>query len=221
MFKTGLVIYLTAKLLWLPQETALRAPLLQLPDTSLVNQYPAVLYKQQQQNIALQEIKLNRAKKLPLLNAGYSNQSIIGYQNIDGADKYYNGSKRFSTVLAGIGIPIFSRSLNARIRSSEAQYRAVQLEYADTVALQKTALQQLLLQYQKNEQTLNNYQQAVTKQAAVIYENATLQFTNGAINYLEWAMLINQAISLEANYIDALNERNRTVAELNSYSPNF
>lgn len=212
---------LNSSTLWLPQETALRAPLSQLPDTAAVSQYPAVLYKQQQQNIALQEIKLNRAKKLPLLNAGYTNQSIIGYQNVDGTEKYFNASKRFSSVIAGIGIPIFSRSLNARIRSSEAQYRAVQSEYADTLALQKTALQQLLLQYQKNEQTLNNYQQAVTKQVAVIYENATLQYTNGAINYLEWAMLINQAISLEANYIDALSERNRTVAELNSYSPNF
>jgi cobalt-zinc-cadmium resistance protein CzcA len=212
---------LNSNTLWLPKDTALRAPLLQLPDTSLVNQLPAVLCKQQQQNIALQEIKLNKAKKLPLLNAGYSNQSIIGYQNVDGTEKYYSGSKRFSSVIAGIGIPIFSKSLNARIRSSEAQYRAVQAEYADTVALQKTALQQLLLQYQRSEQTLNNYQQAVNKQVSVIYENATLQFTNGAINYLEWAMLINQAISLEANYIDALSERNRTVAELNSYSPNF
>ena len=212
---------LNSNTLWLPQETALRTPLLQVPDTSLVSQLPAILYKQQQQNIVLQEIKLNKAKKLPLLNAGYSNQSIIGYQNVDGSEKYYSASKRFSSVIAGIGIPIFRKSLNARIRSSEAQYRAVQAEYADTLALQKTALQQLLLQYQKNEQILNSYQQAVTKQVAVIYENATLQFTNGAISYLEWAMLINQAISLEANYIDALSERNRTVAELNSYSPNF
>jgi cobalt-zinc-cadmium resistance protein CzcA len=169
----------------------------------------------------LREIKLNRAKKLPLLNAGYSNQSIIGYQNVGGAEKYFNASRRFSSVIAGIGIPVFSKALNARIRSSEAQYRAAQAEYADTLALQKAALQQLILQYQKNEQMLNNYQQAVNKQASVIYENAALQFANGAINYLEWTILINQAISLEVAYIDALNERNRTVAELNSYSPDF
>ncbi|TKK71634.1 CusA/CzcA family heavy metal efflux RND transporter [Ilyomonas limi] len=212
---------LNSNTLWLPEESESITPLLSLPDTSFVSQYPAILRKQQQQHIALQEIKLNRAKKLPLLNAGYSNQSIIGYQHVNGTEKYFNASKRFSSVIAGIGIPIFSKSLNARIRGSEAQYRAVQAEYADTLALQKAALQQLILQYQKQEQTLNNYRQAVTKQVAVIYENATLQFVNGAISYLEWAMLINQAISLEASYIDALNERNKTVAELNSYSPDF
>ncbi len=212
---------LNSNTLWLPLMTTLRTPLLPLPDTASISQYPFLQYRFQQQNIALQEIKLNRAKKLPLLTMGYSNQSIIGYQNTGVEEKYYGASHRFSSVMAGISFPVFSKSLNARIHSSEAQYRAVQAAYADTLALQQSTLQQLVLQYQKNEQTLSNYQQAVSRQAAVIYENATLQFTNGAINYLEWAMLINQAISLEAAYIDALNERNRTVAELNSYSAGF
>ena len=73
----------------------------------------------------------------------------------------------------------------------------------------------------KKYQTLNYFQQSALKNAAVLYQNADLQFNNGAINFLEWTMLVNQSISLQSGYIDALNEYNKTVIELNAYSPNF
>ncbi|MEJ7683473.1 MAG: hypothetical protein WKG06_37580 [Segetibacter sp.] len=44
---------------------------------------------------------------------GYTNQSIIGTQNVNGVNKYYNASKRFSSVIAGINIPIFTGYLKA------------------------------------------------------------------------------------------------------------
>lgn len=206
---------------FVPEQADLKVALINLPDTGSINQHPVVLFKKQQQEIAKQEIKLNKARTLPLLNAGYSNQSIIGSQNINGSEHYFTSARRFSSVLAGISIPIFNRSGRARVAASESQYVAVQAEYADTLALQKSAVQQLILRYKKNEQTVKYYETVALNQASILSENATLQYNNGAINFLEWSMLINQSINLQSEYISALSERNRTVIELNTYAPNF
>jgi cobalt-zinc-cadmium resistance protein CzcA len=198
-----------------------RAALINLPDTSAISQYPLLVWKKQQQDIVQHEVQVNRSRKLPLLNVGYTNQSFVGSAIINGINKNYTAANRFSTVLAGVGIPLFTGSANAKIASGQARYEALQVEYADTVAMEKSHIQQLILRHKKNTETLNYFEKGALKNAEVLYGNATLQFNNGAINFLEWTMLVNQAITLQAEYINALNEWNKTVIELNGYSPNF
>lgn len=49
----------------------------------------------QQAVIAEQNKKLESASVLPDFNVGYFNQSLIGTQTVNGADVYFDGSKRF------------------------------------------------------------------------------------------------------------------------------
>ncbi|MEO5891913.1 MAG: TolC family protein, partial [Ferruginibacter sp.] len=181
------------------------------------NQYAAIALKKQRQEIVIKEIGVLRAKKLPMISVGYNNQSFTGFQKVDGVDKYFSASKRFSSVSAGLNIPLFANAANARIRATNSLLEVSKAEYADTLALQKLLLQQLILKYRKDSQTWAHYKNAVSEQAAVIYENAHLQYYNGAINFLEFSLLINEAIKLEAGYTDALHEINKTVIELNTY----
>ncbi len=207
--------------MYVPVEVGVKANLIDLPDTSTINRSALLQYKKQQQQIVHNEWLLAKTRKLPLLNFGYNNQSFVGTQTINGVNKTYTAANRFSSYIAGINIPLFTTSIKAKIASAGIRYQAAQVEYEDTLALQKSALQQLIIQSKKNTETLNYYQTSALKNAEILYQNATLQFNNGAINFLEWAMLVNQAISLQAGYIDALNEYNQTVIELNAYSPNF
>ena len=61
------------------------------------------------------------------------------------------------------------------------------------------------------------FESKALKQAQTITGTANLQFLNGEINYLEWVLLINQAIRIESDYIEAANNRNSALAELNFY----
>ncbi len=212
---------LASRQTFVPADKELKIDLRQFPDSASILQTPAVQFKKGQQAIVAQELSVIRAKKLPLINAGYTNQSFVGYERISNADVYYGSSNRFSSFAAGVSFPLFTRSLNARIKAAQIRVTAVDAELADTLALQEFIISQQQLRLQKNQQTLAYYKEAILKQASVIYQNATLQYNNGAINFLEWSMLVNQAIGLEADYIDALTEYNRTVIELNAYSPDF
>jgi cobalt-zinc-cadmium resistance protein CzcA len=48
----------------------------------------------------------------------------------------------------------------------------------------------------------------------LIFETAQKQFVNGDINYLDWAMLVNQSIAIQSNYQDAILKLNESAIEL-------
>lgn len=52
----------------------------------------------------------------------------------------------------------------------------------------------------------------------LIISTANRQFYEGEINYLEWTMLINQALDIQNKNIDALKRLNDQVIELNALS---
>lgn len=103
----------------------------------------------------------------------------------------------------------------------QIRYNAAGAEYADTLAYETAILHELILRHEKNAQALNYYESSALKQSDTIIDNASLQLSKGSISYLEWIVLANQAISLQAGYIDALSDWNNTIIELNSYAPNF
>lgn len=219
--QTQFAYFLNSKQLFVPVIIDAKATLINLPDTFAIAHSPALQWKKQQQDIVNKELNLARTRKLPLLNFGYTNQSFTGIANVNDANKTYGAANRFSSYTAGVNIPLFTGSIKARIASGEIRYRAVQAEYEDTLALQRSTASQLILRHRKNTETLNYFLNSALKNAEVLYQNANLQFNNGAINFLEWTMLVNQSVSLQSGYIDALNEWNRTVIDLNAYSPNF
>jgi cobalt-zinc-cadmium resistance protein CzcA len=113
---------------------------------------------------------------------------------------------------------LFNKAVKARVAAGKYDYNAKQAEYSEVVRQQKTFLTQLLLQYKKNEQQISYYEQHALKQARMLREHSTLQLNSGAISYIEWMMLVQQSIQLEADYFNALNDWNSTIIELNAYS---
>lgn len=132
-------------------------------------------------------------------------------------EKHYTGSDRFSSVVAGVDIPIFVRPVKARIAAGKYHFDLAQVEYREAQRQLEASRAQLLLQYRKAEQQLRYYEQYALRQARLLREHSTLQLNSGDISYLEWMMLIHQSIQLQAGYFAALQEWNATVIELNAY----
>ena len=74
---------------------------------------------------------------------------------------------------------------------------------------------QLSESYQRNLEIVNYYESEGLKNATVVTETIQKQFTNGEINYLDFVMLINQAISIQSNYADAVKMLNDTIIQIN------
>jgi cobalt-zinc-cadmium resistance protein CzcA len=200
------------------QGSNVKAALTVLPDVSLVFNHPALRMQKQQQQVALREIDVQKAKMLPTLSLGYTNQSFRGWQNVDGTETYFSGTSRFSSVMAGINIPVFKAAQKSRVAASQLQYQRAGAEYLEAIRQQQLQLRQWLLQYRKAQQYLTYFEQSALKQARVLREQGMMQLTSGVISHLEWILLVNQSIQIEAEYFAALQEWNQAVIELNAYS---
>ncbi|HEY1114919.1 MAG TPA: efflux RND transporter permease subunit, partial [Chitinophagaceae bacterium] len=205
---------------FVPVRGSVKAVLLALPDTAVAVNHPLLRTRQQQQQVARSELEVQRSKLLPQLSLGYVNQSFRGVQNVDGVEKHYTARDRFSSVLAGVDIPIFARAQKARITAGRYQLDLSQVEYQETLRQLQAQREELLLQYRKAEKQLLYYEQYALKQARILREHSTLQLSSGDISYLEWMMLVHQSIQLQAGYFAALNAWNATVIELNAYADN-
>ncbi|MBB1285810.1 CusA/CzcA family heavy metal efflux RND transporter [Flavisolibacter sp. BT320] len=201
-----------------PVGDSAKAILTVLPDVSLLVNHPSLRALKQEQEVAGRNIAVQKSGLLPQVSIGYFNQSLRGVQNIDGVEKFFGGGSRFSSVQAGVNIPLFRQAQKARIAASEIQYEATGADYKEAYRRQKTVLESLLLQYGKAQGQVRYYEEHALRQARLLREQASLKLGSGDISHLEWILLVNQAIQLEADYFSTLQTWNETVIELAAYS---
>lgn len=180
-------------------------------DTASLNNHPTIQVLQQQKNISQVTTQLERSKLLPNLNLGYSNMSIQG----TGADNViYPKSARFSAIQFGVGLPLFFGSQKAKINSSKTLELMDENNYQLGLQTLKAESQSAFKQYQTHLQTVKYYEEHALKNADLITKTANQQFANGDINYLEWTILINNTISIQSDYVDALKNLNQSIIQL-------
>ncbi|HRO47177.1 CusA/CzcA family heavy metal efflux RND transporter [Agriterribacter sp.] len=201
--------------LLLPAYTSLKMESTILADSASVTAHPQIQYSQLQEKIATAQTGVEKAKLSPDFAVGYSNQSIIGYHSADGVhQKYYSGSNRFHIASLTVGIPLFNGAAKARIKAGRIQEEVAGINTKATEQFIKHNLQQLTTTYQKEQNNLQYYENTGLQQAELIIQTAKLSFENGEISYLEWTTLMNNAVSIRLNYIDAVHQYNQTLIEL-------
>ena len=180
-------------------------------DTSAIGKHPTLQILQQQKEISAVKTQLEKSKLLPNLNIGYYNMSMMG----TGADNlFYNSSTRFNSVQFGLGVPLFFGSQKAKINSSKTLELISQNNYQIGLQTLNAEYQAAFKQYQTQLQTVKYFEETALKNANTITKTANQQFANGDINYLEWTMLINNAVSIQSNYTDAVKNLNQSIIQL-------
>jgi cobalt-zinc-cadmium resistance protein CzcA len=197
-----------------PDKATSKVDLLLFTDTASLNKHPVLNVIRQQQQIADATIQLEKSRLLPDLSIGYNNVSIQG----TGADnKTYSTSKRFSSVQFGIGIPIFNKAQKAKINSAKFSKQVAESNYSARLQMLQTEYQVAIAQYNKYIQTVQYFESKALNNASLIVTTANLQLANGSINYLEWVQVINQAIAVRSDYIEAVRSVNESVIQLNYF----
>ena len=80
--------------------------------------------------------------------------------------------------------------------------------------------QQALKMYKQQLKAVAYYETTALKNAAVLIETAGMQFAAGEINYMEYTLLLNQAININSGYYDAMMKLNEAAYELNYLTKN-
>ncbi|MCW5908017.1 MAG: CusA/CzcA family heavy metal efflux RND transporter [Chitinophagales bacterium] len=188
------------------------------PDTSQASANPLLAREMHRMNVLEHQWKLERNKLAPDFNLGYYNTSFIGWQKVDNTDVYFNASKRFNMLSAGISIPLFFSGQAAKIASAKKSWLKAQNDFAVEKQKLNTAFDAAVANVKKYEQSLAYYESAVLNNANTIIETANKQFAAGEISYIEWTMLLNQSIGIKSEYTDLVYQYNQSVFELEKIS---
>ncbi len=158
--------------------------------------------------------KTEQARLLPEFKVGYNNQSLIGVQQIAGREQYFNSGKRFSYVTVGVGIPVFSKASNSRIAAAKTEWERSRTEAEYAAQQTATSLANSVRNVQKYLHSLHYYESQALKNADLILTTADGQFNAGVIDYLQWVILADQAITIKAEYLSAIDAYNQAAIAL-------
>jgi len=115
----------------------------------------------------------------------------------------------------GIGIPIFTKAQKSKISSAKLGKQIAENNFYTELQSLESHYQSLLVQYQKSLQAVAYFETKALKNADLLTTTANLQLNAGNINYLEWVQVVNPAISIKNDYIEAVKMLNNITIQLN------
>lgn len=185
-----------------------------LSDSTSFNNNPSLGYIKQQVEVSRIEKKLEQSQMLPDLNVGYFSQTIIGTQDVNGIPHDFGKDYRFSGIQAGISIPLWIKPYTARSKAAKINYQIAQTE-AENFSRQLTGnYQSLIDEFNKFSSSVSYYERQAVPEADMIIEQATSSYKAGALDYLEFVLTLNRALTIKQNYLDALKDCNQTIISI-------
>lgn len=183
-------------------------------DTVALGANPSAGFMQQQVEVARWEKNVERSRALPDLSVGYFSQTMQGVQDINGVPRTFGPRDRLNGIQAGIAIPLWfapytSKAKAARIKQQAAQTNAEYFSKSLTGSY-KT----LQGEYYKYGTSVDFYEKQAVPEAGLIIEQATRSYKAGAMDYIDYILTINRALSIKQSYLEALNDYNQTIISL-------
>ncbi|MDB4286172.1 CusA/CzcA family heavy metal efflux RND transporter [bacterium] len=166
--------------------------------------HPALSYYSDAMKLSNQQLTLEKQKLLPDLNASI-------FQGVNNG----TGIQSYSGFQVGVAIPFWFGSHKSKIIAAKTGTNILELEsnnYEVGLTSKYEALQSDLRQF---EEGLTYYEKTGKKLAEETLFHAVKSFQNGEINFLQYTQLLDNAKSIESNYLTTLFQYNMTVLESN------
>jgi cobalt-zinc-cadmium resistance protein CzcA len=185
-------------------------------DSTQIQSHPYVLMYESLNESAKRRKQVAASRFLPEFSLGVQSQTIQGM----GADNInYGLSSRFTSIQAGIGIPLFFGASRANLKAAgvETQISALQYKMAQREMENKKFI--LWSNYKNCLSSYLLYQKRSVAESELTIKTASQLFQSGEINFLDYTQLINQAAAIQSDYADALYQVNEAITELNYFLP--
>jgi cobalt-zinc-cadmium resistance protein CzcA len=124
-------------------------------------------------------------------------------------------AKRFHSAVIGVGIPLFNKAQKLAIEAQRVNEKIAENNYQLALNNLNMQYKQYTIQYQNALKETDYFQNDGLKNAETILKTANLQFYNGEINYLDYVLLVNQALDIRNRSIDSVKKLNDAVTEMN------
>lgn len=199
----------------IPADSVLtRVDLAPVNDSSQLSHNNDMELARQQLALATRERRLEASRLLPEFKVGLFSQTIKGSQEVNGSSVVYGGGDRFTGVQAGISIPLWFGPYASRNRAAKIEEHIARTNVAYFQRSVENSYSSLLDEYGKYLSSVNYYEGQAIPEANLIIEQSMRSYKAGALDYLEYILTLNRALSIKQGYLDALNGLNQTAVEI-------
>lgn len=180
-------------------------------DSTMLENNPSLQYMVQQITLFENKKSVMKSSALPEFNFGYFNQSMIGIQTINGVDQMVDGTTRFTGFTAGISIPLWYKPWSSRIRATsyDVQNARVESDYIQDLLISQYS--EASQEYHKLKQSLDYFDNTGLKQADLLLKNAQKSYELGAIDYIGYVQILEQALKIKSDYLMKQNQFNQNI----------
>ena len=215
IFNQKLQTLLNTSLTILPADTLLlRRNFLPNADSAAVQGNPQLALAKHQTELSHIETRLEKSKLLPDLSIGYFSQTIKGEQTVNGVPRTFGAGDRFSGAQIGISVPLWFTPNAAKIKAARLKEKVMQVNAENYSKSLSGNYNSLLGEYAKYNNSLNYYEKQAVPEADLIISQATKSYKAGEIDYLDYIQSLGRALSIKQNYLDALNNYNQTIINI-------
>jgi heavy metal efflux system protein len=182
-----------------------------LPD---VVQNPTLRFGKQAIEVARKEKKLESSRVMPEFEVGYFNQSLIGPQNINGTETYFNSDERFQGFIVGISLPIVFTPAKARIKAADYSVQLAEARYKSDELTLSRQLAAAVQEIEKNKASIEYYRASALAHASMLLDQSSKAFRAGELEYTAHLQNVRQVILIREGYLSAVHEMNNNTITL-------
>ncbi|MGI9649783.1 CusA/CzcA family heavy metal efflux RND transporter [Chryseobacterium sp. RLHN22] len=185
-------------------------------DSSTIAKHPLVKAFYQEMEIAEKNKNVEKSQGLPEFTIGYTNQSLIGFQNVNGMEQYFNSGNRFHSATIGVSIPLTFGATKARMQSFDYQKQMAESNAKFQQKQLEAQLENALNQYQQNVKQYEYYVNQAIPNAEKITKAGQLGYKTGEISYVEYLFALQTATNIQLKYLESIQQVNESVIVINS-----
>ena len=168
-----------------------------------VSNHPIIALQQQNTRISNAEIALQQTLKLPEFSGRFFTQRLYGLKD------------PFSGFSVSAAIPILGKeAYKSKLQAAETEKQLQEQKLQYTTKMLTAEYQQQQTNVLKNVNALQFYETVGLEQANEIIKAANQSYRAGEISYADFSLYLTQAIDIQKNYLDKLNEYNHSVIQL-------
>lgn len=198
-----------------PADTILkRIDFTPVPDSIALEENPSVGYMKQQVEVSRFEKKVERSRMAPDFSVGYFSQTMQGEQEINGIPRTFGPGDRFTGIRAGIDIPFWFKPYTAKNKAARIKEEIARTDAEYYSRTTTGDYRSLMTEYAKYRNSLDYYESQAIPEADMIIEQSTRSYKAGAMDYLDYIVNLGRALSIRQNYLDALNNYNQTIINI-------
>ncbi len=165
---------------------------------------PVLKYKLLEIEKSKQMLKLNKQQLLPDITIG----AFQGVNNGASPNRYWG-------VQAGIAIPLFYKSDKSKINASKTELLMKDSQYKDYINQLTSTYKILLSELEMNKNEIETYDLFGKELANETIINANKSYKAGNIDFLHYAYLLDNAMTLKTSYLKSMYLYNLTALEIN------